>query len=232
MVAIGRNGPAPVHVEDRFRWLLRLLCWSRTGFWTGRGCFGLGDWGCGWCRADDCGGLDYVEFGEAFVEVRFAGFFDLFLVDAGAVAVLVVKHFYDFHAVGVDGAERGEPGLVEERVVLEVDEDLSGAGVRSGSGEDDGSLFVGLGDGVVFDFGLFPRGTDGGIGTDTELRDEIWDGPKDDRVVIEVVLDEIVEAVGAEWCPGAIDGDGEVAAGGDEFDDVGVGSFVFQERGM
>jgi hypothetical protein len=183
-----------------------------------------------WGWRDDCGALDYVEFGEAFVEVGLAGFFDLVLIDAGVVAVLVVKHFDDFHAVGVDGAKGGEAGFVEEGVVLEIDEDLRGAGVRAGGGEDDGALFVGLSDGIVFEFGLFPDGADGGIRADAELRDEIGDGAEDDGVVVEVMLHEIVEAIGAERRPCASDGDREVAAGRDEFDDVDVGSFVFKQR--
>lgn len=132
----------------------------------------------------------------------------------------------------VDGAERGEAGLIKERVVFKIDEDLRRTGIRSCGGEDDRAFFVGLGDGIVLDLGLFPCGADGGIRADAELRDEIGNGAEDDGVVIEVVFDEIVEAVGSERRPGAVDGDGEVAARGDEFDDVSVGSFVFQQRGM
>ncbi len=106
---------------------------------------------------------------------------------------------------------------------------MRGASIRAGGGEDDASLFVGLADGIVFDFGLFPGRADRGIRADAELRDEIRDGAEDDGVVIEMVLDEIVEAVGAERRPGASDGDGEVAARGDEFDDVSVGSLVFKK---
>ena len=183
-----------------------------------------------WGGRDDCGALDDVEFGEAFVEVGLPGFFDLVLVDAGVIAVLVVEHFDDFHTIGVDGAKGSEAGFVEEGIVFEIDEDLRGAGVWAGGGEDDGALFVGLSDGIVFEFGLFPGGADGGIRTNAELRDKAGNGAEDDGVVIEVVLDEIVEAICAEGRPCTSDGDGEVAAGGDEFDDVDVGSFVFEQR--
>jgi hypothetical protein len=89
-----------------------------------------------------------------------------------------------------------------------------------------------LGDGIVLDLGLFPGGADRRIRADAELRDEIGDGAEDDSVVVEVVLDEIVEAVSAEGRPCASDGDGEVATRGDEFNDVDVGSFVFEQRGV
>ncbi len=210
---------------------------ARAGFWSGArlwrgGGLGLGGWSCGRSRRNDRRALDDVKFGETLVEVRLSRFFDLRLVDAGAVAVSVVEHFDDFHPVAVDGTEWCEAVFVEKGVVFEIDEDLRRAGVWPGGGEDDRTFFVGLRDRVVFDFGLLPCGGDGGIGTDAELRDEIGDSAEDDGVVIEVVFDEIVEAVGAERCPGAIDGNGEVAARGDEFDHVGVGRLFFEQRGM
>src|SRR5258708_6481434 len=83
--------------------------------------------------------------------------------------------------------------------------------------------------GIVGDGGFFPGGVDGWIGTEAELDDEVRDDAEEAGVVEIVVLDEIEEAVGAEGRPCAGDGEGELAAGGVEFNLVGVGGFLFQE---
>ena len=69
----------------------------------------------------------------------------------------------------------------------------------------------------------------GGVGVEAELDDEVGKDAEEAGVIEIVVLDEIVEAVGAEGRPGAGDGEGEFAAGGVEFYLVGVGGFVFEE---
>src|SRR5262249_44778158 len=78
---------------------------------------------------------------------------------------------------------------------------------------------------VILNGGLCPGGGDGRIGAEAELGNEAWEYAEKACVVEIVVLDEVVEAVGAERSPGAGYGDGEGAAGGVELDLIGVGSF-------
>ena len=89
-----------------------------------------------------------------------------------------------------------------------------------------------LGDGIVLDGGGFPDRIDRGIGADAELRHEVGEDAEEAGVVVKVVLDEIVEAVGAERSPRARDGDDEIAARGGKFHLVLVGRFFFQQRGV
>jgi hypothetical protein len=105
---------------------------------------------------------------------------------------------------------------VEEAIVSEIDEELRGAGVGAGSGEDDGAALVAFAVGIILNGGLFPGGGNRGIGADTKLRDEIGKHAEEMGVVEIVVLDEIVEAVCAKRSPCASNSDGELAAGGVE----------------
>ena len=152
---------------------------------------------------------------------------------AGGVWVLVIEHFNDVDALVVDGGEGSEALGVEEGVVFEADEDFRGAGIGLRSfGEGEGAANIFLGDGIVFNGGFGPGGVDGRVGVDAELRDEIGDDAVEAGAVVVMMLDEIVEAVGAVGGPVAVDGDGEFAASGVEFDLVRGECGVFQERGL
>src|SRR5208283_5998188 len=108
--------------------------------------------------------------------------------------------------------------------VLKVDEDLCGAAVGAGSGESDEAALVALQDGIIGDGVAAPGRVNRGIGADAELDDEVGDHTEKHHVVVEMVADQIVEAVGAVGSPGAGDVHYEVAAGGFKFDLEGVGS--------
>ncbi len=196
---------------------------------------GLGGGGSGLGRSGDTndgGGLDGVEARPLGGKIFFATLADGVLIHAGGVAVLVVKHFDEFHAIAINHPEGGEALGIERGVVFEIDEKLRGAGVGSGGGEDDGAALVALRVRIVLDGGLVPCGGSRRTSADTELRDEIGKDAEETSIIEVVVLDEIVEAIGAERRPGARDGDGEFAAGSIEFDLVGIGSFVFEESGF
>ena len=187
------------------------------GFWRGPGggggsfdCCGVE---CGWSGEDDGGCLDLVEVGELFFEVGVALGDDLVLV--GGFAVAGVDFVDDAHAID-DGAEGGEAHFVELGIVVVVDEELGGAGVGSGGGEDEGAAGVGVGDGVVLDGGVVPDLVDGGAGVESELDDEAGEDAEEGGVGEVSVADEVVEAVGAEGRPVAMDFDDEVAGGGGE----------------
>src|SRR5262245_5057217 len=132
--------------------LLRRLC-GRRRLGGGRAGSRLGSWLCGWGRRGrrigDHSRLDGIKLWEALVKIGFALLFNLALVDACAVSVLVIEHVHDFHAFGVDGGERREATGVEGRIVLQIDEDLGGTRVWTGGGEGDVTLFVALSYGIV-----------------------------------------------------------------------------------
>src|SRR5258707_14471389 len=117
-------------------------------------------------------GLDVIELGPALLQIRITLFFDLILIGAGAVAVTFVHHFDHVHAVAVDDAKWREAHAVEAAVVLQIDKYLRGAGIRSRSSEDDGAALVGLGNRIVLNVGMLPRGRNRGIRADSKLHDE------------------------------------------------------------
>ena len=124
----------------------------------------------------------------------------------------LVDHVHAFD----DRAEGGEAHGVEAGVVSIVDEELGGAGVGAGGGEDEGSALVALQDGVVLDSGDGPDLVDGGVGAEAELDDEALDDAKEGGVGEVAVADQVVKAVCAEGRPVAMDFDDEVAGGGGE----------------
>jgi len=174
-------------------------------------------------------GHDFVELRPVRGDIFFAALGDVFLVHAGGFTVLVVKHLDGVHAVAIHYAEGSEALGVEGGVVLEIDEELCGAGVGPSGGEDEGAAPIGLIAGVILNGCLFPGGVDLRVGAESELGDKTRKDAKETGIVEIVMANEIVEAVGAERGPGARDGDGKlgfyvVAIFGDKFDLVGVRS--------
>ena len=175
------------------------------GNWLGGGC-GVG--GGRGCWRDDVGELDFVDFGEVGGDVGVALIGEEILAWGFAVAGIdFVDHFHAFN----DFAEGGETHAVETRVVSVVDEELGGAGVWAGGGEDEESALIGLDDWIVVDVGVFPDFVDGGVGAEAELDDESRDDAKEGCVGEVAVADEVVKAVSAEGRPVAMDFDNEVA---------------------
>src|SRR5262249_28340997 len=78
------------------------------------------------------------------------------------------------------------------------------------------------------DFGVLPGGRNCGSGTDAKLHDEARNDAEEGSVVIEMMLYQIVETIGAERSPGPGDGNGESTSRRVELHLVGVGSF-FEE---
>src|SRR5580704_14324587 len=177
-------------------------------------------------RPDDGGGLDEVELGPALVEVWLALLLDLILVRSPTrgrtFAVLIIEHVDDFYPVG-NQAEWCEPIVIQSLVVPEVDEHLCGARVRPSRSKRHIATGITLRNGVVLNVGILPNLIDSGIGADAELRHEARKDAEEAGVVVEVVFDQIVEAVRAERCPRTRDGDDEVAARGRELHLVFVG---------
>ena len=61
---------------------------------------------------------------------------------------------------------------------------------------------------------------------------EAGDGAEHHHVVVEMMLDEVIEAVHADGRPGARDVHGEITARGLEFDLEGFRSLFFEQSGM
>ena len=152
---------------------------------------------------------------------------------AAGSGILVVEHFDDVDAFVVDDGKGGETLWIKAAIVFEIDEDLSGAGIGLGGfGKGERAADVLLSDGIVFDGGMGPSSVDWRLGADAELRDEIGDDAVDAGAVVEMMLDEIVEAVGTVGGPVAMDGNGEITPRRDELDLVSGGGGVFEESGF
>src|SRR5271154_6105699 len=164
-----------------------------------------------WRRRSNRGGNDVIELREAFVEIRLPYSGDLGLIWRLAVAA---ENFLDDVHASRDLPEGGEAHRIQTGVFAEADEKLSGTGIRTGSGERQKTGVITLSDGIVLDGCFFPSGVNRGIWAQAELHDEARDHAEEGRVGEEAVLDEIVEAVGAEGRPRASDLDDEIAGGG------------------
>src|SRR6202022_5053914 len=103
---------------------------------------------------------------------------------------------------------------VEAGIVHKIDEHLRGARIRAGRGKCDVPLLVTLRNGIILNIGTLPRRGDRRIRADPKLGDETRHHPEDTSVVIEMMLDEVIEAVRTERRPGARDVKREFAARG------------------
>src|SRR5258706_3494122 len=146
-------------------------------------------------------GLDVIELGPALFQIGITLFFDLILIGAGAVAVTFIHHLDNVHAVAVDNAKWREAHAIEATVVLQIDKYLRGAGIRSRGSKDDGAALIGLGNRIVFYVGVLPRGRNRGIRADAKLHDEPGHHAAERGVVIIMILNQIVEAVGSNGRP-------------------------------
>ncbi len=121
------------------------------------------------------------------------------LVHASVIAIDVIEHLDNFHAIAIDNAKGSETLTVERGgIVANVDKQLRGAGVGARSGEHNSSLLVALAMGVILNSGLFPSGSNIRIGAKTELRDKAGNNAEKMGVIEIVVLHKIVEAVCAQ----------------------------------
>lgn len=188
---------------------------------------------CGWvsdgCWRQHASQLDPGDVREIFCEVGVALRGDLVLLRLLAVLrVDLVDHVHAFD----DFSEGCEAHAVEAGVVSEVDEELGGARVGAGGGEDQAAARVALLDGVVLNIGLVPRLVDGGIGAESELHDEAGHDTEEAGVGEEAVADEVVEAVRAEGRPVAMHLNDEDTGSGGEADLIEGRRFRFERGGI
>ena len=178
--------------------------------------------------------LDDVELGIFFIEKGLALRLDGPLIVGRSLGISIVELVDDLHAFLVDGGKGSEALGIEEGIVLGIgaDEDLRGAGVGAARGEGDVAALVAFQDGIILDRSFDPSGGNHRIGADAELHDEARGDTENDHVVVEMVADEIVEAVDAVGSPGAGNVHDEVAARGFKFDLEGIGSLLLEERGL
>src|SRR6266480_1726462 len=182
-------------------------------------------------RPDQRGGLDRVQLGPAFVEIGLTQLGDLILFGTSAVSVLVVEHVYHLHSLSIDVAERCKALPVEPRVVAQIDEDLRRAGIWHARFRiRQVAALVGLCDRLILNIGLLPCGRNRRIGADAKLNDEAGHNAEETGVVIEVVLNQIVEAVGADGSPSAIDSYNKISSRRRESYPKHLRRFVLQER--
>src|SRR5207248_334769 len=111
-------------------------------------------------------------------------------------------------------AERGESHPVEPAVVTVVDEKLRGAGARAAGRKAHHAARVVLAHRVVRDACVTPRRRHVWIAVNPELRHESRDHPEEPAVIVVTALHQVVEAVGAERRPVAMNLDHEVPRAG------------------
>src|SRR5216684_8704810 len=107
-------------------------------------------------RPDQRGGFDGVQLGPALIEIRLALSGDQVLEVRRSAGVLVIHHFNDIQAFGIDHSERSETLLVEAGIILQVDEELSGAGAWSGSRKGQIPSLVALRHGIILQVRVSP----------------------------------------------------------------------------
>jgi len=201
---------AEASAADVFR---AVLVGGGLGRGLGRGLGSCGGVRGGWNGRNDAGQLDFVDFGEVGSDVGIALVGDQVLAGGFAIAgVDFVDHVHAFD----DGAKGCETHSIEARIIAKVDEELSGAGVGAGSGEDQGGTLIALHDWIVLDLGVVPDLVDGRVGAEPELDNESRHYAKEGGVGEVAIADEVIKAVGAEGRPVAMDFDDEVARRGSE----------------
>jgi len=161
---------------------------------------------------EDRRAFDPVQLGKVTCQVRVPLGLDAALVGpaaaGGALAISRIEPVHDVHAKD-DAAERGEPHAVEPAVVTVVDEELRGAGARAGGREAHHAARVVLAHRVVRDAGVAPHRRHVRIAVNPELRHESRDHPEEPAVIVVAALHQVVEPVGAERRPVAMDFDHE-----------------------
>ena len=114
-----------------------------------------------------------------------------------------------------DLAEGGEAHRVQVFVIIQVNEKLSGAGVRPTRRKDNGPGLVRLLDRVILNVGGRPAVVflDFAVGVDAELDHEVGDYAEDSSVFKEAGLNELEEAVSTFWGPVLVDLNRDFAGG-------------------
>src|SRR5580704_17680576 len=133
-----------------------------------------------------------------------------------AIAIPAVKRSNHLHA-NRDLAEWREAPGIKSLVVVVIDEHLGRACIGTSGREGDESRLVALGDRIVLDVGFPPLRRHLRIAVNSKLHHESLDDAEETIVVVKAVLDEVVEAVGADRCPVAMNLDHKRALAGVEF---------------
>src|SRR5262245_9897486 len=179
--------------------------------------------------------LDEIELGKVLFEIGVALTLNAPLVGSvpvrGALAIAAIERVHHLHA-GDDLAEGRKALAVEPGIVAEIDEHLRRARIWSGGGEGDRSALIALFYGIILDVGIAPGAGGDGIAVDAELHHEALDHADDARIVVNTVLDQIVEAIGAAWRPVAMNRDHERAFARVEFRLVTRGGFGVERGGI
>src|ERR1019366_6883294 len=165
---------------------------GRFGRWLGRWFGPRRGVGRGRNGRNDPRQLDLVHVTKIGLQVGVALLGDQILARGFAVdSIYFVDHIHAFD----DAAKGGEAHAVEAGVVSIVNEQLGGAGVGTGGGEDQVSALVALNDGIILDGGGLPDLVDGGVGAEPELHNEAGNHAKEGRVGKVAVPDQVVKAV-------------------------------------
>src|SRR2546421_262731 len=155
---------------------------------------------------------DIVQLGELALEVRVALGLNAALVGAAAAwrafAVSRVEPVHDVDALH-HSTEGRKPHAVQPAVIAVADEELRGARARAGGREAHHPARIVLAYRVVRNPRVAPHGGHLRIAVDPELRHESRDHPEYPRAIVIAARDEVVEPVGPEGGPLAVDLDHE-----------------------
>ena len=125
--------------------------------------------------------------------------------------VRTVELVEDIHP-GHDSSDRNEFLRIYDGVVLEVYEELRGAGVGFGSlSEDEGASDVGFDPWLVSNPCFMPLSLHWRFTVNTELSHEVFEDTMETNVFEETNSDKVIKPVGAVWCPSTSDFDDRVA---------------------
>src|SRR6266567_1497616 len=133
-------------------------------------------------------------------------------------------------------ADRNHCGFVAGGADLGAVAGLAGASAPAGAAsvadliESSFGKFFAVGNRIIFQVRVFQGSGDRRVRADAELDHEAWDHAEKAGAVIEMMLDEVIETVGADRGPGASHCDGEISARGDELHLEGLWRFVLEER--
>ena len=152
--------------------------------------------------------LDLIQIRKIGLQVGVALFADLVL--AGGFTVVGIDFVDRGHAFD-NSTEGRETHAVEAGVVSIIDEELPGARIGAGRGEDEAAALVALNDGIVLYFRVVPDLVDGRIGAEPELRDEAGNDAKEGHIGEVAVANQVVKAICTERRPVAMDFDDKVA---------------------
>ena len=137
-------------------------------------------------------GRDVVQFGKLVVEIGIPLCLNQALIGASsggstfAVGGIELR-LRQFHALH-DFSKGSKALTVQKGIVFGVEKDLSGSGIRTGRGKDDGAFGVGDLDGVIWEGFGTPLTLDGWITIDSELSDKAWQNAEEAAVLVKIVF--------------------------------------------